>query len=577
MDSAGTNHGTPSNGVAFVAGNVGQAFALNGVNQSIAIPDAPALRPSSVTLEAWLKLNTTAGIQAIFSKPVGSGSSKSYLLYLNGGRVMGRIGDITGAGDILSGPVLTTERWYHVAYTFDGDYKQQFLYLDGVRVASGAGNKSIGYDAQSLLLGRDSENGAPRFFLNGSLDESAIYNRVLSGEEIVSIYNAGPAGKSIAGPYIDSPPQLPEAYAGQAYSYALTTPRGTAPFGFTLGDGALPPGLALDAAGLIGGVPSNSGIFNFVARVTDAGALFSERTFTLQVFERITPPAGLIAWWRGEGNVLDSAGANHGMLPNGVTYTPGKVGQAFSLSGLGQAVVIPDAPALRPASLTLEAWVSFDSRTGLQFIFAKPLGDAANESYALWWSGDFFGSVVGGADQGLALFAPFTPTLGRWYHVACIFDDPFDVHAIYIDGLLAARAVVTQSIAYDTQPVFLGRNTENGVPNYFFQGRIDEASIYNRSLSEAEIASIYSAGPLGKRIRTILPPLLLSVSRQGEFISISFDASSGQSYTVEYADALEADVWSPLTNITATGTNGVSFDSIANSPQRFYRVFTLNN
>jgi hypothetical protein len=43
---------------------------------------------------------------------------------------------------------------------------------------------------------------------------------------------------------------------------------------------------------------------------------------------------------------------------------------------------------------------------------------------------------------------------------------------------------------YDTQPLLLGRDTENGVPRFFLKGRIDEATIYNRALNPMEIASI---------------------------------------------------------------------------------------
>jgi hypothetical protein len=42
-------------------------------------------------------------------------------------------------------------------------------------------------------------------------------------------------------------------------------------------------------------------------------------------------------------------------------------------------------------------------------------------------------------------------------------------------------------------------DTENGTPIFFFQGRIDEAAIYNRALNGGEVFSIYSAGPAGKR------------------------------------------------------------------------------
>ena len=72
----------------------------------------------------------------------------------------------------------------------------------------------------------------------------------------------------------------------------------------------------------------------------------------------VPPPPGLLGWWRGEGNALDSVGTNHGRFFNGATIVPGQVGQAFSITSPNQCVKIPDAPALNPTNgLSLEAWV----------------------------------------------------------------------------------------------------------------------------------------------------------------------------------------------------------------------------
>jgi len=90
---------------------------------------------------------------------------------------------------------LLPSHWHHVAYTFDDNGHQHALYIDGARVGIAAVTTSIGYDGQSLFLGRGTSNGRPAFFLQGRIDEAAIYGRALSGAEIASIYLAGPAGK----------------------------------------------------------------------------------------------------------------------------------------------------------------------------------------------------------------------------------------------------------------------------------------------------------------------------------------------------------------------------------------------
>src|SRR4051812_37531048 len=45
------------------------------------------------------------------------------------------------------------------------------------------------------------------------------------------------------------------------------------------------------------------------------------------------PPAGLLSWWRAEGNTSDAVGTNHGTIVGGVGFGTGEVGQAFYFDG----------------------------------------------------------------------------------------------------------------------------------------------------------------------------------------------------------------------------------------------------
>lgn len=73
-------------------------------------------------------------------------------------------------------------------------------------------------------------------------------------------------------------------------------------------------------------------------------------------------PSGLVGWWKGDGNALDSAGTNNGVLVNGAGFAPGEVGQGFSLTGPDQGVLEPDAPELDPTNaVSVEAWVLLTS------------------------------------------------------------------------------------------------------------------------------------------------------------------------------------------------------------------------
>jgi hypothetical protein len=259
------------------------------------------------------------------------------------------------------------------------------------------------------------------------------------------------------------------------------------------------------SAGVVSGVPGAPGFFGLTVLATDAAGVSNEQLCLLRVLESVSAPAGLVGWWRAEGNALDSAGTNHGALRGGAGFAAGKVGEAFLLNGKDACIEIPDTPALRPVSFTLEAWVAFDVISGpqvLQVLFAKPVGTGTNNSYALWL---IPGSINGGiGDAAAAIGAPFSPEPGSWHHVAYTFDHDVKQQALYVNGIqVAIQSGVMRTIGYDAQPLLLGRGRGSGIPSFpslFLQGRIDEASIYNRALSGAEIAAIFDAGPAGKRL-----------------------------------------------------------------------------
>jgi hypothetical protein len=66
---------------------------------------------------------------------------------------------------------------------------------------------------------------------------------------------------------------LPDAAVGSAYAQAVAVTGGTGPYAFTLTDGTLPDGLALDpASGIIYGTPTTVGATSFTVTVTDSAS-----------------------------------------------------------------------------------------------------------------------------------------------------------------------------------------------------------------------------------------------------------------------------------------------------------------
>ena len=59
-------------------------------------------------------------------------------------------------------------------------------------------------------------------------------------------------------------------------------------------------------------------------------------------------PAGLIGWWQGEAGAGDARGLFPGSLQGGVTFVPGKVGQAFQVNCKNTWFEVPDDSELSP-------------------------------------------------------------------------------------------------------------------------------------------------------------------------------------------------------------------------------------
>src|SRR5689334_718097 len=72
-------------------------------------------------------------------------------------------------------------------------------------------------------------------------------------------------------------------------------------------------------------------------------------------------PAGLVSWWRAEGDAGDSIGPNHGARSGGLGFAAGQFGQAFNYVSGGQGVTTPPSTSLNVGvgpGFTFEGWIN---------------------------------------------------------------------------------------------------------------------------------------------------------------------------------------------------------------------------
>ena len=275
----------------------------------------------------------------------------------------------------------------------------------------------------------------------------------------------------------------------------------------------------------------------------------------------VAAPPGMVAWYRAENNALDSVGTNHGTV-NSATYSAGKVGQAFSFNGTGN-VEIPSSNALNPtAQLTLEMWVRtgnlvFDDRK----LFVKD-GEFSDRQYFLTINNKRFRPHIGLSTGQLVYFDSNTTLQSNtWYHVAMTYDG--ESLKLYVNGVLDRQTAATGTIITTTQPLRIGGGAPNPAYNNYLTGLVDEASVYNRALTQAEVLSIYNAGSDGKTNTNTAP------IANNQNIATNEDVAAPITLSVTDPDTTDTQTYTIVTN-PAHGTLSGTAPSLTYTPGANY-------
>lgn len=214
----------------------------------------------------------------------------------------------------------------------------------------------------------------------------------------------------------------------------------------------------------------------------------------------VNPPAGLVSWWRAEGDVLDSMGNAPGALLGGAGFAEGRVGQAFNVNGdQGKLVQIPDAPVLNLTNtLTFEAWINVTAHSANDAVLV--VGKDAPAGVRQYMIGLVnvgskwvFRAHLGLTSGFMVMDGTAAVLPGNWYHVALTYDG--GQFRSFVNGALDASMNATGAIVTSTSPLLIGGF---GTGPWNFNGRVDEVSLYDRALGQSEIQAIMNAGGAGK-------------------------------------------------------------------------------
>jgi hypothetical protein len=501
LGSAGLLAGEPAN----------KAVALDGVSDYVSVADSASLDlTNQITVEAWIK---PAAIPAAGQFASVVTKREAYAIQFNGPRLEFTVMQSgarqrlqAAAGAIVAG---TT---YHVVGTFDGT--TQRLYINGVEVGSRAQTGAATVGTNSLTIG---SWGSSEYF-TGTIDEVAVYNSVLSAARVKAHTDA--AGGSTPPPPPPPPPaptlSAPTGLtAAQASPYAIDvrwTDTNTAEENYVLERSTSSTFTSLRVVTLPAGTTTyaDSGLTASTAyyyRVkatagTTSSPWSSTATATtpaapsINSYSQVVLGDGPSSYWRLGETSGTVAGDQKAINPGAYGVTP-LLGQASLLTSDTQNravgvsgddyMRVPASPSLNLTSaVTLEAWIKPTSIPAVGF--ASVLTKA--ESYSLQFNSGRLELTIMQSGVRKRLQAPSGAVVtGRTYHVVGTFDGV--TQRLYLNGVQVASVALAGTASISTNALYVGAWSST---SEFFNGSIDEAAVYARVLTAAQVKSHYDSG-----------------------------------------------------------------------------------
>lgn len=143
---------------------------------------------NKVTISAWFKPATSQQNSLVFYEGQSSSNGWGIIVYsgdpgVKGDKCKVLLGNVSK--DVVnSNYSLPTGYWSHIVLTKEG--KLFRLYANGVFIHSGEGVPNV-FTSGKLSFGGNT-NSAGTFVLNGDMDDTRVYSRILSDSDIMALY-----------------------------------------------------------------------------------------------------------------------------------------------------------------------------------------------------------------------------------------------------------------------------------------------------------------------------------------------------------------------------------------------------
>ncbi len=206
---------------------------------------------------------------------------------------------------------------------------------------------------------------------------------------------------------------------------------------------------------------------------------------------------GLAGYWKlddGSGTTAtdSSIHAKNGTLTNGPTWTTGQIGGGVDLDGTNDYITMGDQSIHEGMSqMSLSIWINMDALPATNYMPISKSNTVGQYRLNIDSTGavHFVVATTNNTwySTGTRVDASETLSTGQWYHLMGVYDGRFV--RIYINGRRSGTGsqAISGNIITDADELRIGYDTYGN----YFNGKVDEARLYNRALSDEEAERLY--------------------------------------------------------------------------------------
>lgn len=533
IDQSGlNNHATISNsaGISWIQGPRNFSISLPGTSTRFgSVAHNPSLVVASqTTVAAWIR-PTEISTKRILTKGVNGIELGTHNTRQIEFRFNRQANGTTYRILSRSQYPIDGNTWIHVAVTYNGSIAS--IYINGQLDNSvNFNNANIIPDTGALQIG--ARGGIDRWI--GGIDDLRLYNRALTGAEIITLYSGSVQVPGI--PTLTSPsnfsenvnvsPTLswtPQAFADEYHLQVSSS--------ITFNDLIIDrPDLTTQSL-LIENLEYGVDHFWRVAASNVSGKSNWSEIYRFKTIEG-SEDETLVGFWKMEENggsvLLDNSGKGNNAsisIPTNVVWGNGKEGLGITMNGIkdGHGNVPHNTTLEFSNALTITAWIK-PNQLSHKKIISKMNGNGFELGTNMNGKFEFrINRAANGSAYRLLSLQNYPTNGNTWVHLAVTFNGT--TSSIYVNGILDNSANYAPFIILPNSSS-LQIGAREGIDRW--EGGLDEVRLYKRVLNPLEILNIYQG--------EVLPPSkpqLISPSNNATGVSSNINLNWMQDSNVE--------------------------------------------